>query len=649
MTTDIHPIDDCVEMTHQRVNYFAGQFLEDKDFQAEQRYHLMRRRQLNQELFSAGVRNGFALEMNGSTGKKLSVGPGAAIDARGRELWLDAAKVLSLPTLPDGNYILCMRVVDILKAREIYSVPTQKADGSVSKSDKTIWEGDTRSADLIEFCMIAVNEAFTPDELKQKIPDTHIRLAHVGCKEARFSIIDAKVRDISVTRAGNGISIDLTGPGHYIDMQYEGKPNAFIGPDLKRQTPDCVTFSSLSKRMHLSGDEELYVLNKKGIVVGKEWDSSGALLVQGNTNLLGTLKIPGAELSFHGELKNNATSGVKFDGGDCRMHFSGKQDLHLLYKKGVTIGVDWDSSGSLTVKGKTTLQGGLEVTHAVDIQGFLKVKEKITFAGAELKARDGNSGVIFDSHANDLYLHGQKTLYISNKTGVVIAKDEAGGGEGKAGSLHVQGVLKVNGTVFTGASLIVHTDITSATLAVTDRATITSNLIVSGEKVEVGRELQAGSLKVTGNATVEKELTVNGNLKVPGARFVAKDGTMRLDGGPQAMHILGDKTLYLLQKGGVEISKHDGSSGNLVVEGTATVGDLKVGHAVTSFLLHSPGLHSNQPGQQKGNVEEIKGRLQKPGDFIFFVEPNGNGDDKGNGRLMVYWMTTKNLIIGHAI
>lgn len=124
---------------------------------------------------------------------------------------------------------------------------------------------------------------------------------------------------------------------------------------------------------------------------------------------------------------------------------------------------------------------------------------------------------------------------------------------------------------------------------------------------------------------------------------------MRLDGGPQAMHILGDKTLYLLQKGGVEISKHDGSSGNLVVEGTATVGDLKVGHAVTSFLLHSPGLHSNQPGQQKGNVEEIKGRLQKPGDFIFFVEPNGNGDDKGNGRLMVYWMTTKNLIIGHAI
>ncbi|WP_050478886.1 hypothetical protein [Herbaspirillum rhizosphaerae] len=483
-----------VKMKHPRVEYFAGQFLEDKDFEIEQKYHLMRRRQLNQELFSHGVRRGFALMLEGAGGKAVRIHVGAAMDVRGHEIWLDEDIVWNLPMQTDGEYFLCMQALEVEDEKETYSVPTQ-ASGESGSNDGSPWIGYTRRVDTIQFSLMKV---------RPQLPAPLITLAKIQCSKGGFSNMDTLVRDISLTKVGNGVSINLVEPGHYIDMQYKGTPNAYIGPNLDRQTPDCVTFSSRSKRMHLSGEEDLYILNKKGMVVSTAWGAGG----------------------------------------------------------------------SLTVQGKTYLEAGLDVKQAVDIQGSLKVKDEIRFAGAELKTRDGNSGVIFDSHANDLYLHGQKTLYISNRNGVVIEKDDAGGGLGKAGSLHVKGVLKVDKEVSLNESLNVTQKLTAGSLAVTGVADVTQKLTAGSLAVtgvaNVTQKLTAGSLAVTGVADVTQKLTA-GSLAVTGVANV----TQKLTAGSLAVTGVADVTQKLtagsLAVTGVADVTQKLTAGSLAVTGVADV------------------------------------------------------------------------------
>lgn len=42
-------------------------------------------------------------------------------------------------------------------------------------------------------------------------------------------------------------------------------------------------------RMHLFGQELLYILNRSGVVVGREWGGNGNIDIQGNANVRGTL------------------------------------------------------------------------------------------------------------------------------------------------------------------------------------------------------------------------------------------------------------------------------------------------------------------------------------------------------------------------
>lgn len=669
MTPKIHTIDDHAEMEHLRVNYFAGQFLEEKDFQTEQQYHLMRRRQLNRELFSPGVRQGFALAVNEDDGKTLSVQPGAAIDAQGHELWLEDVKVLSLPALSDGNYVLCMQVVEIPRARESYSVPTQGADGSKAGDSKTTWEGDTRSADTIQFSLVEVSQALTPDELKKNILDTHIKLAHMLCKEGRFSIVDTKIRDMSTTRAGNGISIDLTGPGHYIDMQYNGAPNAYIGPNLARQTPDCVNFSSLSKRMHLSGDEELYVLNKKGIVVGKEWDSSGELLVQGATTLRSGVEVTG-DAQLNGTLKigdrltiaDTTITSVK---GDSDVTIAAGQGRVSLNAKGKSVIVGQES-GSLHVQGTTFAQGGLRVIQGNKDQGTRQV---LAITGTTITSIESNFGVTIDSAGGKLSLGGASTLYITNKSGVVIAKDgDASGTLHVKGKAHLEGGLDVTHAVDIKGSLEVRDEIRFAGAELKTRDgnsgvifdSHANDLYLHGQKtlyisnkngVVIAKDGAdgAGTLTVKGKAHLQggldvmQDVDINGSLTVrngalkadkelivPGATFTSHAGTMKLEStmkdkeNRHPMHISGD-TLFLLQKEKVVIGKYWQGNGDLEVQGNLALGG-----------AFSAGVHANHGDALK----KMEDRLRNPGDFIFFVEPHVGSS---NGRLIAVWRTPTGL------
>jgi len=81
----------------KRTNYFDRQFLRARDFQDEQAYHLDQQRRHNRLLHTPGVAEG--LVVSGSTGSTVvTVSPGVAVDAQGREIVLSDPSNLTMPT-----------------------------------------------------------------------------------------------------------------------------------------------------------------------------------------------------------------------------------------------------------------------------------------------------------------------------------------------------------------------------------------------------------------------------------------------------------------------------------------------------------------------------------------------------------------------
>jgi hypothetical protein len=75
----------------ERDRYFDGEFLRALDFDAEQAYHLRLRRRLNRQLHLWGIVEGLQLQVDSQTGiAQVSILPGMAIDALGREIFLFA-------------------------------------------------------------------------------------------------------------------------------------------------------------------------------------------------------------------------------------------------------------------------------------------------------------------------------------------------------------------------------------------------------------------------------------------------------------------------------------------------------------------------------------------------------------------------------
>lgn len=81
------PIED-------RPNYYNGQLLVEKDFLAEQSYHIKARQQHNLRLHGAGVVRG--LEVYRQSDTSVAVQPGYAIDASGQEISLKSAEEIDL-------------------------------------------------------------------------------------------------------------------------------------------------------------------------------------------------------------------------------------------------------------------------------------------------------------------------------------------------------------------------------------------------------------------------------------------------------------------------------------------------------------------------------------------------------------------------
>jgi hypothetical protein len=80
----------------ERLRFFDGQFLTANDFQAEQEYHIEKRRFHNRMLHGVGVVEGLAVSVDGGPGAVVVVSPGLAIDPQGNEILVEDPVRISL-------------------------------------------------------------------------------------------------------------------------------------------------------------------------------------------------------------------------------------------------------------------------------------------------------------------------------------------------------------------------------------------------------------------------------------------------------------------------------------------------------------------------------------------------------------------------
>ena len=112
------------------------------------------------------------------------------------------------------------------------------------------------------------------------------------------------------------------------------------------------TISSDNERMHIYGGENLFLLNKGGVVVSKAWEGNGNLSVEGEITLAaqGTIKSPG------------------------RMHITGDENLYLLNKGGVLVSKAWGGNGNLSVDGSIVYGGQLNKLDVAEGDVFARIR-----------------------------------------------------------------------------------------------------------------------------------------------------------------------------------------------------------------------------------------------------------------------------------
>ncbi len=196
---------------------------------------------------------------------------------------------------------------------------------------------------------------------------------------------------------GGGLSLDvrtltqLNGPLTVRNaLTVEGPLNA----DGDISLPNNATLNARG-RLHIAGDEHLYLLNKTGVTVSAAWGGNGALTVEGPLNARGVVTLP-----------NNGTLTAT-----GRLHIAGDEHLFLLNKTGVTVSAAWGGNGALTVEGPLNARGVVTLP---------------------------NNGTL--TATGRLHIAGDEHLFLLNKTGVTIGR-----GWGGNGQLTVDGDMRVWG------------------------------------------------------------------------------------------------------------------------------------------------------------------------------------------------------------
>src|SRR4051812_5648672 len=302
------------DMVEKRTRFFDGQFLQDQDFVDEQNYHVDRERRHNRLLHVSGVAEG--LTVASSAANQVTVSPGTAIDSDGRQLALADAATVDLPAERFND----KQGIELYAAYQESAEDRQTGQGS---DDFTRW--------LERPQLIAVPPG---DSYAGSTPP--VLLATLALDGAGRVTVDGTTRSYSGVRlpgpaadapalhtAASGL-VGLAG-----SLTIDGRLGVgTTAPSARLTVNGDLTFTAAPTtiradggRLHITGGEILYLLNKNGVTIGKEWGGTGSLTVQGDLLAGGNVGIgtstPGAKLHVTGgaaQLDGNQQ--LRFTDGD---------------------------------------------------------------------------------------------------------------------------------------------------------------------------------------------------------------------------------------------------------------------------------------------------------------------------------------------
>jgi hypothetical protein len=621
------------EVAEKRTRFFDGQFLTDQDFVDEQKYHLDRQRRHQRLMHVSGICEG--LEVRATGDNTVTVGPGTAVDPDGRTLALAEAVAVDLPARTFNG----KTGVTIHLSFQELTTDRQTSRGSAD---------DTRWLERPAVVLLLPGESWTG-----KTP--LVPLARLALDNRGTVTVDPSGREYSGVRlpgaAADAPTLRATPAGQVRlngSMTVDG--DVAVGGDVTLAATKKI---SSPGRLHIGGEELLYLLNKSGVVVGKEWGGTGALTVEGALTAQEGVAVNGAvsvvgtfsaadNATFGNNLSVAATSSFAGNvgiGGDLtlaaakkisspgRLHISGDELLYLLNKSGVVVSKAWGGTGALTVEGALKAQGDVAVTGAASFAGDVTVNGALKLTGNLATGALGRvtpfllRGTGFNNNAarvlticsTSVYTATQgtsrglaltilkksdhsvvsTTVYdtyaattaVSNLTTALnrITKDQLGIlASCDSWEANVTDTLR---TALQRLGLyraaVVGVDGRRPYAAVFEAATTGSTAkavevlygaAVAFPSAEIRGWLVDGAFVATGAAPN----ALANNLGAGPAVVVDEDNKLVVTGAiitcPARLHITGEEILYLLNKGGVVVGKEWGGNGNLHAQGSVTEG-----------------------------------------------------------------------------
>ena len=308
--------------------------------------------------------------------------------------------------------------------------------------------------------------------------------------------------------------------------------NCYIKGSLKvgNMWIDGVTINAAGGRMHITGTELLYILNKDGVIIGKEWGGNGNLVVQGVLTVNGKTNTPGGIES--GLIKSNSTLEV----------------TGLATLRGGVSSTSATFSGDLTVNGKingnlssSKIVGTLDITavnkYSTDTNAWWRNNGTGSFviASSTVPAAQGcikietthwdqfNSTETFSTIncKGRLHLFSSELIILMGQTTMIHKSPSVGA----SGNLYVQGQFSVDGETYLNNRLYVNNEIRASPGAANPNLHLVTNrnmFLMAADNVYIYKETSSdywnkpsGNLIVQGIFSANQDAYIGGGLNAP--------------------------------------------------------------------------------------------------------------------------------------